>query len=231
LSAGDGRARRRRHYRMAVELPGRADVVMIGSGPAGATAATLLKRQLPERRIVLLEKARFPRHHVGEALLPESNSVLHKIGVIGKIDSMGFLVQGRRDVQLEARSQELFGDLRRGFLTQLAADGPRIPVRTPGKSRAPSTTAFCSTPRSPAASRCTKASKPDVRCRLMDTAVTPRRESGSRPSHWRINAQRRSGPFEKNDDCVKKPVAENHPRALHPAEGVPMASRSGTTGP
>jgi flavin-dependent dehydrogenase len=44
------------------------EVLIVGGGPAGATAAALLAEQ--GRQVVLLEKARHPRFHIGESLLP-----------------------------------------------------------------------------------------------------------------------------------------------------------------
>ncbi len=44
------------------------DVLVIGGGPAGTTAATLLAEK--GRRVVLLEKEHHPRFHIGESLLP-----------------------------------------------------------------------------------------------------------------------------------------------------------------
>ena len=44
------------------------DVIVIGGGPAGSTAAALLARA--GHSVLLLEKSKFPREHVGESLLP-----------------------------------------------------------------------------------------------------------------------------------------------------------------
>src|ERR1700680_4514299 len=44
------------------------DVAIIGGGPAGSTAATLLAKA--GRRIIVLEREKFPRFHIGESLLP-----------------------------------------------------------------------------------------------------------------------------------------------------------------
>lgn len=69
----------------------RADVVVIGGGPAGTTAATLLKTARPEARIVLLERELFPRHHIGESTLPDANPVLRKLGMIDALEAAGFV--------------------------------------------------------------------------------------------------------------------------------------------
>ena len=67
----------------------RADVVVVGGGPGGTTAATLLARK--GLRIVLLERERFPRDHVGESLLPASVPVLESLGVLPAVEAAGFL--------------------------------------------------------------------------------------------------------------------------------------------
>src|SRR5881275_2465831 len=60
------------------------DVAIIGGGPAGSTAATLLARA--GRRVIVLEREKFPRFHIGESLLPFSMQTFDRLGVREKLD-------------------------------------------------------------------------------------------------------------------------------------------------
>jgi len=64
------------------------DAVIIGGGPAGSTVATALARL--GRRVVLFEREKFPRFHVGESLLPFNLPIFERLGVAEKIASAGF---------------------------------------------------------------------------------------------------------------------------------------------
>src|SRR5437763_7820147 len=61
------------------------DVAIIGGGPAGSTAATLLAKA--GRRVVVLEREKFPRFHIGESLLPFSMHTFDRLGVREKLDA------------------------------------------------------------------------------------------------------------------------------------------------
>jgi flavin-dependent dehydrogenase len=66
-----------------------SDVIVIGGGPAGSTLATLLARK--NRSVVVFEKERFPRFHIGESLLPCSVPLFDALGVLPKLDNGRFL--------------------------------------------------------------------------------------------------------------------------------------------
>jgi flavin-dependent dehydrogenase len=64
------------------------DVVVLGGGPAGSTAAAWLARA--GRKVILLERDTFPRFHIGESLLASVNEPLKAIGADGVVRAAGF---------------------------------------------------------------------------------------------------------------------------------------------
>jgi flavin-dependent dehydrogenase len=65
------------------------DVLIIGAGPAGSTAAALLAEQ--GLAVHIVEREVFPRFRIGESLLPGGNDILRRLGVWDKMDEAGFI--------------------------------------------------------------------------------------------------------------------------------------------
>jgi flavin-dependent dehydrogenase len=68
------------------------DVAVIGGGPSGSTAAALLARR--GYRVIALEKARHPRFHIGESLLPMNLPIFERLGVLDKVRALGVFKPG-----------------------------------------------------------------------------------------------------------------------------------------
>jgi flavin-dependent dehydrogenase len=70
-------------------VPTDVDVVVIGGGPAGSTAATLLAQQ--QLKTVVFEREHFPRFHIGESLIPETYWVLKRLNMLPKMQQSHFV--------------------------------------------------------------------------------------------------------------------------------------------
>jgi geranylgeranyl reductase family protein len=65
------------------------DVIVIGGGPAGSTAATLVAKA--GRKVVLFEREHFPRFHIGESLIPQTYWVLRRLDMLPKMKASPFV--------------------------------------------------------------------------------------------------------------------------------------------
>src|SRR3954464_4631708 len=65
------------------------DVLIIGAGPAGSSAAAILAEK--GRRVLILEREKFPRYHIGESLLPFTFQPLERLGLIDKMRESAFV--------------------------------------------------------------------------------------------------------------------------------------------
>lgn len=75
-----------------------SDVLIIGAGPAGSTAANLLAKQ--GVNVLMLDRERHPRFHIGESLLPIDAPIFERLGV--DLDKVGFLAKGGAEFYDEA---------------------------------------------------------------------------------------------------------------------------------
>jgi flavin-dependent dehydrogenase len=65
------------------------DVIVVGGGPAGSCSAGLLAQE--GRRVLLLERDKFPRYHIGESLISGVWKTLDRLGVREQLDQLGFV--------------------------------------------------------------------------------------------------------------------------------------------
>lgn len=93
------------------------DAIIIGGGPGGSTAGSTLA--MAGKKVLILERDRFPRFHVGESLIPYGNDVLREIGAWDKMMATGFMEKLGAEFVLgnsKASIRILFGRyLRKGY--------------------------------------------------------------------------------------------------------------------
>lgn len=65
------------------------ETIIIGAGPAGSSAAAVLAMQ--KHKVLVLEREKFPRYHIGESLLPFTCFPLQKIGMFEKMQKSAFV--------------------------------------------------------------------------------------------------------------------------------------------
>ena len=65
------------------------EVVVIGGGPSGSTCSTLIAQQ--GRKVVLFERDKFPRFHIGESLIPQTYWILKRLNMLPKMKSSHFV--------------------------------------------------------------------------------------------------------------------------------------------
>jgi len=65
------------------------DALIIGAGPAGSSAATILAER--GHKVLILEREKFPRYHIGESLLPFTFEPLKRLGMIDKMRHSAFV--------------------------------------------------------------------------------------------------------------------------------------------
>ena len=89
---------------MISKIENDCDVLIIGAGPAGSTAATILSGE-KGKKVIVLEKGHFPRYHVGESLIPHCYDTLERIGMVDRLNGAGF--QSKQSVQFVNPDGEL----------------------------------------------------------------------------------------------------------------------------
>jgi flavin-dependent dehydrogenase len=82
------------------------DVLVVGGGPAGSTIAALLAQK--GRQVVVLEKERFPRFHIGESLLPLNLPLFERLGVADEVAAIGVYKPGAEVISGEHAESATF---------------------------------------------------------------------------------------------------------------------------
>ncbi|KAH9940701.1 FAD/NAD(P)-binding domain-containing protein [Amylocystis lapponica] len=89
-------------------VPASTQILVIGGGPGGSYAATVLARE--GFSVVLLEAAKFPRYHIGESLLPAARHFLRLIDAEDAVAAYGFTYKPGAAVKLTQAKREGYSD-------------------------------------------------------------------------------------------------------------------------
>lgn len=92
------------------------DALIIGGGPGGSAAATYLAKS--GASVLLLEKERFPRFHIGESLLPYNRPIFDEMGVWEKLEKCNFPRKTGAQFHLSNESKSLKFVFREGRFTK-----------------------------------------------------------------------------------------------------------------
>ncbi|KAF8888751.1 hypothetical protein BD779DRAFT_1611209 [Infundibulicybe gibba] len=117
--------------------PSKSQILVLGGGPAGSYAATVLAREGFD--VVLLEAAKFPRYHIGESMLPSCRQFLKFVDLEDTIKNYGFCKKPGATLKLVGEKREAYTDFVRispdnGAWNVTRADFDEILLRNAEKS-------------------------------------------------------------------------------------------------
>lgn len=82
------------------------DVIIIGGGPTGSTAATMLAQK--GHSVLVLEKEKFPREHVGESLIPHTYGPIERMGVLEEMKKIATRKPGVSFLSADGKKQSIW---------------------------------------------------------------------------------------------------------------------------